>query len=61
MIGKNSQTELNELINELWKFETGNKYKFRMQSKKISLLYEYVIYCSLNISRLNEKSDSVNQ
>jgi len=32
-----------------------------MQSKNIPILYEYIIYCALNLSRLNEKSDSVNQ
>ena len=53
MLAKCNDSELNELINELWKFETGNKYKFRMQSKNIPLIYEYVIYCVLNLSRLN--------
>jgi hypothetical protein len=58
---KSNQSVINELVNELWKFETGNKYKFRMEGKNIPILSEFIIYCVLNISRLNEKSDSVDQ
>lgn len=41
------------MIYELWKFETGNKFKFRMQTKNLDPLHELIIYCALNLNRLN--------
>jgi hypothetical protein len=31
-----------------------------MEGKNISIVSEYIIYCTINLSKLNEKSDSVN-
>ena len=32
-----------------------------MQVKQLDTLHEYIIYSALNLGRLNEKSDEVNQ